>query len=408
MEKENQPLVSVIMTVYNGEKFLREAVHSILNQSYGNLELIVIDDGSTDGTPAILESFSDARVKISRNPSNLGVPASVNRGLAETKGAFIVRHDADDVSLPERFGQQVAFLNTHPSIGLVSTDYWLIDDQNRILDFIRLPGENSTLQERLQKGNLFASGSVMVRREIWEGVGGFRDAFLTSHDYDLWLRIAEVTEMANLQTPLFRYRFHSSSISRTKRALQFAEKNLALSLARNRRSGKAEGPIPSDILPQFPPDPGQLFLTFRNEIYLYYACDQLPLATERIGNAIEIQTAAGPEENKRLWIEWALGKAHHLSEIRNRSHDGEDFLRWLALALEAYQIQLSLPAVLGHYYVDSAFLAYRNGKKALVGGYFQRAVSNDKKWFFNLGLWSILLKSKFSLFSGKRVSEKSA
>ncbi len=118
---ESAPRVNVIMAVFNGEQYLQEAIESILRQTFDNFEFVIIDDGSTDKTVEILNRFSDERIKRLTNESNIGLTRSLNRGIRFSRGEYIVRQDADDVSLPERLAKQVAYLDAHSMVGLVGT-----------------------------------------------------------------------------------------------------------------------------------------------------------------------------------------------------------------------------------------------------------------------------------------------
>ena len=268
---ENQPLVSVILTVYNGSKFLRQALESIFSQSYSHFELIVVDDASTDNTPDILANYTDPRVHILRNDKNCGPYQSANNGIRLAKGQFVARHDADDVSLPDRFRLQVERMLSEPSLGLLGTSYHLIDSAGKIIDTSIMPTRNDELQVRILEGNIFCQGTVMIRKEIAERIGFYRDDYPVSQDYDLWLRLAEKSRIANLATPLYLFRFHPESISRTKRELQLACKQFALDLAQQRRSGGQEMPLPEDVMLAYPPHPINLFLDARGTAFLYYS-----------------------------------------------------------------------------------------------------------------------------------------
>src|ERR1043165_9066720 len=121
------PHVTVLMAVYNGEPFLAKAIDSILAQTYEDFELLVVDDGSTDATPDIVRSYGDRRVRTVRNPRNIGLARSLNVGLAEARGALVARHDADDLSYPDRFRRQVEFLAAHPDVAVLGTRFDSID-----------------------------------------------------------------------------------------------------------------------------------------------------------------------------------------------------------------------------------------------------------------------------------------
>ncbi|MGR3175956.1 MAG: glycosyltransferase family 2 protein [Candidatus Scalindua sp.] len=232
-----KPLVSVLMSVYNGELFLADAVKSILAQSYSDFELIVIDDGSSDKTPEILYQFvqMDQRIKVFKHGSNLGLTKSLNLGLAKCKGEFIVRHDADDLSEPERFACQVEFLRNYHDYGLVGTAVSRIDSQgNEIDQAVAIRGDKK-IRGFMKGGNVFVHGSVMMRKSVIDAVGCYRTGFRYAQDYDLWLRISEISKIENLPDRLYRWRLHSAAISDEKFYDQTLYAALACHFAKERK-----------------------------------------------------------------------------------------------------------------------------------------------------------------------------
>ncbi len=207
--------VSVIMSVYNGEQYLKEAIDSILKQTFLDFEFIIINDGSTDKTEEIVTSYKDSRIKLI-NQSNHGLVYSINRGIVESKSGFIARMDADDIALPSRLAKQVKFLDSHPEVGLVGSWMRVIDPQGNTLQQMVLPTENSDLKRRLFITNTFGHGTVMMRREAYDRVGGYRVSYYPADDYDLWRRIALIYEVANLGEVLYLYRDNPIGIMATK------------------------------------------------------------------------------------------------------------------------------------------------------------------------------------------------
>jgi glycosyltransferase involved in cell wall biosynthesis len=203
------------MSVYNGERYLRQAVDSILNQTFTDFEFIIADDGSTDSTAAILDSYDDARIVRLRNKSNIGLTRSLNRGLHVAEGTYIARQDADDVSLPERLERQVAFLDSHPAVGLAGSNYFLVDRNGAVLGDVRGLGPlgGDVLKWRLLWGNTFAHPSVMFRHHLVQALGGYPEDCAYAQDYVLWLRLCLETDMAVLAQPLICLRKHDSKIS---------------------------------------------------------------------------------------------------------------------------------------------------------------------------------------------------
>jgi glycosyltransferase involved in cell wall biosynthesis len=207
------PLVSVVMPVRNGGALLRAAVESILDQTLRDLELIVVDDGSTDGSRDVIKSLDDPRIRLVEQEP-LGLVAALNRGLAEAKGAYVARMDADDLSLPERLERQAAFLAAHPEVGLVATSFRIVETGQEQQRTTLLPTRSSDLRMRLLLRNPFSHGSIMVPRPVLERAGPYSDAYGNNEDYDLWRRIARDHELAALPEVLYAYREHEAGVSK--------------------------------------------------------------------------------------------------------------------------------------------------------------------------------------------------
>lgn len=204
------------MAVYNGEAYLQEALDSILNQTFGNFEFIVVDDGSTDGSGAILAACSDPRLKVIRNDRNTGLSASLNRGLREAAGKYIVRLDADDLAEPERIARQVAWLDAHPDVALVGSWYHEVDEAGSITGVIDLPCEHIEILWALLFYTPFGHSALAFRREkVLSEVGYYDESLSHSMDHDLCFRIATRLKVANLPETLVRCRQHPQSISVT-------------------------------------------------------------------------------------------------------------------------------------------------------------------------------------------------
>jgi glycosyltransferase involved in cell wall biosynthesis len=221
---------------------VRLAVDSLLAQTWGDFELIVVDDASNDRTAEILRAYAsqDARVVIVTNPENLGLTRSLNVGVARARGEYVARQDADDISAPERLAQQVAFLDRHPEVGVLGTLSQVIDPAGNVVPntFRGTLATNADLQAGLLQDNVFCHGSVIMRRDLLVAAGGYDEAIKVTEDYDLWLRLAEVTQLANLETALYFYRIHPESIGRKHGAHQLTEKAKALERALRRRYGE--------------------------------------------------------------------------------------------------------------------------------------------------------------------------
>lgn len=233
------PHVSVVLAVYNGRPYIAAALDGLLAQTYRDFEVIVVDDASTDGTWECLSAYAvrDPRFRLLRNERNRGVAHSRNRALAEARGRLIACHDADDVSHPERLARQVSLLESQPGIGMVGTAPEFIDSAGQPLpndNFPVLTGDPE-LQRQLLVANCFVAGSVMLRRECLERVGRYDQSLAPSEDYDLWLRLAEVTQLATLPEPLYAYRQHAASASARQRSVMLRHKAMALEQALARR-----------------------------------------------------------------------------------------------------------------------------------------------------------------------------
>ena len=214
------------MSVYNARiDWLRAAVDSVLRQTLDGFELIVIDDGAEPAIRACLQAITDPRIRYVRNETNLGLAASLNRGLALANGAYLARQDADDLSEPDRLARQAAFLDDRPDVGFLGAAFTVIDEHGRRLSVIRTGTSDVVLRQRLATMNPFCHGSVMMRREGVRSLGGYR-ALDTCQDYDLWCRMAERCRIANLAEPLYRWRLSSRAVS-IHRAVQQRE-HLAL------------------------------------------------------------------------------------------------------------------------------------------------------------------------------------
>ena len=221
-EKNNTPYLSVLMPVYNAESFLSSAIESILNQNYKDYELLVINDGSTDSSLNILESFSDERLNVINNDKNRGIIYTLNRGLKEAKGRYLARMDADDISNPERLALQVEYLENNPHVALVGGYADVIDQNSNKFDAITVPLSHGDIVQNIFSSCCFIHPSVMFRTSIVQSLGGYDPTALHAEDYDLWLRLIQHYQAANLPVPLIQYRIHSSQISQKKLKLQRA------------------------------------------------------------------------------------------------------------------------------------------------------------------------------------------
>jgi glycosyltransferase involved in cell wall biosynthesis len=205
------------MSVHNGMPWLAEAVQSVLGQSVADLELVIVDDGSTDGTADFLAGLDDPRVEILRQPQ-AGLTRALNRALARARGALVARLDADDVTAPDRLARQLAFLDAHPEVGLLGTGAREVDAGGREVRVVRPPAGDGDLRRALIRENPFVHSSVMLRRELVQRVGGYDERLAVAQDYDLWLRLAHHTRLATLPEPLVTRRLVPGRVSAVRDA----------------------------------------------------------------------------------------------------------------------------------------------------------------------------------------------
>lgn len=222
------PLVSVLLAVYNGGLLLDEAIHSILAQTFTDFELLVIDDGSTDDSSQRAASFNDPRIRILRNETNIGLTRSLNRGLAEARGEYVARQDADDISLPNRLAAQVEFLRSNPSVVLVGTSAVRINPKGTRIGTNDMPTTHEAIRWASLVDNPFLHTSVMFRRAVVQEAGGYDEEFVVCQDYALWNRLAAKNRVANLPERLVLMREHESSMTRSQTTKTDAECNIIM------------------------------------------------------------------------------------------------------------------------------------------------------------------------------------
>jgi len=218
------PAVSVLLPVYNAASYVGQSIESILTQTFGDFELILIDDGSTDDSYATLDSWArrDARIVLVRTARNLGLIRTLNRGLGLARGEFIARQDADDCSEPQRLERQVAFLRAHAEVGLLGAAYHAVDARGRRLYTFCPPQSDTAIRWMALFQNPFCHTSMMFRRALAAGreASFYDERALHAEDYELWVRLLEQTRGTNLAEPLVRWRKHSESVSVLHEATQ--------------------------------------------------------------------------------------------------------------------------------------------------------------------------------------------
>lgn len=221
----NMPVISVLMAAHNAQRWLRLSIDSILNQTLPEFEVVVVDDGSTDGTLEILRDYSlrDSRVKILDLPKKVGLARALNLGLSQCRGAFVARMDADDIAHPRRLEIQLEYLRSHPDIGIVGSQAITIDATGKKQGLVLMPCEPAAVKWHSIISNPFIHPSVMFLRSLLEENECTYDPELNSaQDYDLWSRLLAAASGANLSRPLLLYRVSDASITSQRRTEQLA------------------------------------------------------------------------------------------------------------------------------------------------------------------------------------------
>jgi hypothetical protein len=208
------PSVSVLMAVYNGEPYLEAAISSILQQTYDDFEFVIVDDCSTDATAAVITSFEDDRVRYTKNGTNLGQTASLNRGLGICRGRYIARMDADDLARADRFEKQVAFLEARPKVAVVGSNLEFIDSTGSIVGSWDYPSGEHALRWFALFSCPLSNGAAVFRKDVvWDQLGGYDETIVVAQDWDLWNRVLSKSEIANLRDRLLQVRQHDGQVS---------------------------------------------------------------------------------------------------------------------------------------------------------------------------------------------------
>lgn len=242
------PLVSVLLPVYNAERYLAQAIESILNQSFTDFELLITDDGSTDRSLKILQAYAatDPRIRL-LSRVNKGLISTLNEMLELAQGEYLARMDADDISTPDRLALQVKFLQQHPEIVCVGGAFDLIDPQGRTVQWIPMPQHNDEIQQMLLIGRTIINHPcALIRRSALQQVGGYDPTMKTVEDLDMLLRLGEIGQLANLPEVVLKYRFHTHSVSAKNIVFQSQMAQTACQQAWQRRGiqGNYDSPQP--------------------------------------------------------------------------------------------------------------------------------------------------------------------
>lgn len=237
------PKVSVLMPAHNEQSYCAQAIESILGQTFGDFEFLIVNDGSTDGTAAIIDDYAsrDPRIRVFHQVENQGISASLNRGLAHSRADLIARMDADDIAFHHRLSLQVAFMREHADIVAAGSSYCHVDAEGNDLNRIsHRETDVARLREMLVTGSAFAHPTMIMRRGAVIEAGGYRSAFDLAEDYDLWLRLSERADMTNIPDILMQRRLHPGNVHEYAGARQGFLTDIARLAARCRRRGQAD------------------------------------------------------------------------------------------------------------------------------------------------------------------------
>ena len=221
MDKSIAPKVSVLLPVHNAAAYLREAIDSILAQHFTDFEFLILNDGSTDASEEIIHSYTDPRIRYVKNKTNVGLVATLNRGIEMAQGEYIARMDADDISLPERFTRQVAFLDQHPEVGACGTAFQFFGDSTYVS---RNPTDYKQAFTLLSNNSSLGHPTSMIRRAVLMQHGiRYEEEYQYAADFAFWIRISQVAYLSSLAEVLLRYRWHADNMSKTDPSRQQAK-----------------------------------------------------------------------------------------------------------------------------------------------------------------------------------------
>jgi glycosyltransferase involved in cell wall biosynthesis len=338
-----EPKISVVMPVHNGAPWLGEAIKSVLEQTFTDFELLVVDDGSTDASPEIAAALSnhDSRICAVRLPRRQGLVGTLNTALGLVRAALIARLDADDVALSGRLAAQARYFDERPALALLGTAAERIDEAGRLIGHVRPATDPEQLRHILEKSNPFIHSSVMMRTQLVRRLGGYREPFLGAEDFDLWLRVSEHGTIANLAEPLVRYRVHGGNVSERLRLRQCFSSRLAKAAAGSRRTC---GFDPADRLTGAPdwwaPQAAQEFYAEAAYIVRFLDLADPDMLSAHLGDEIGLPSLAQMLEFSHA--EKKIARKSLINLVRARRRPARLSLRQLALALVTLQIGRAL------------------------------------------------------------------
>jgi len=220
VETKNKPAVSIIIPTYNRRQLIARSIESVLNQTYRDFELIIVDDGSTDGTGEVVAGFNDERIRYIRCEENRGEAAARNVGIKAARCDYIAYQDSDDEWLPEKLARQMELLkNASPQFGVIYTGFWKTENHRRIyIPFSWVNQKNGDIHKELLKGNFIGSPVVLLKKECFDKVGLFDERLRNLVDWEMWLRISKYYHFKYIDEPLVVAHYHSDNVSSNHRA----------------------------------------------------------------------------------------------------------------------------------------------------------------------------------------------
>lgn len=217
-----EPLVSVVMATHNGSRFIGEAIESVLTQTYGNCELIIVDDGSRDKTREVVDMFGDSRIKAASNAKNLGLTRSLNLGIKKARGEYIARIDDDDIwPSRDKLERQVVYMRRHPETGICGTQNLVISESGQKLYRLKYPVTDARIRREMLSRNQFPHSSVLIRKTALDQVGVYDEKYRLAQDYELWLRLGLKWQLANLSDVYIKQRINIRGVTAKKNMKQF-------------------------------------------------------------------------------------------------------------------------------------------------------------------------------------------
>ncbi|MEH6307018.1 glycosyltransferase family 2 protein [Olivibacter sp. CPCC 100613] len=234
-KETDNPAITVFMAAYNSGRFIKASIQSVIAQGFDDFELLIINDGSTDDTLAIIEKFDDPRIRVLNNNTNKGLTYTRNRGWQEAKGKYLAILDSDDIALPDRLHVQYTFMETNPDVAICGGQAIIVDENDREIGMYPVPINNEYLKEQTIFRNVFVNPSCIIRIDIIRKLGGYFD-YAPAEDFELSLRILMTYRGANLGVPLIKYREHMGNasirsgkvIEQEKRIISNIHKNLGV------------------------------------------------------------------------------------------------------------------------------------------------------------------------------------